>query len=80
MLKWFVLELFLNKPFYGTALEKILMLALEQAMRIFLKLSYSHYKYLLEKYWDTYRILYVTFFFFFFFFLGGGGGVMWEVF
>ena len=30
MLKWFVLELFLSKPFFGTALEKILMLALKQ--------------------------------------------------
>ena len=43
-------------------------IVLEQTIRIFLKLSYSQSTYLLEKYWDTYRMLYVTFY-------GGGVGV-----
>ena len=47
-----VLELFLNKTFSGTGIEKFLRIALEQFLepiiRIFLKLFYNHYKYLLE--------------------------------
>ena len=35
---------------------------LEQTNRIFLKLSSNHSKYLLEKYWDTYRMLYLIFY------------------